>query len=164
MTAEQTASWQEFSEIAAALNYFVLATADGDGTPWATPAYFRSDDAGDLYWVSSPDSRHSLNIAARAAVSATIFDSTVPIGGARAGYVTGQAGRVDDDEIPTALAILNRGMVDDRLLVDADVRGDGGLRIYRLRVQQRWILVPGRDPRTSSPIDGRLPVDPPPRA
>lgn len=164
MTPEQTASWQEFSEIAGALNYFVLATADRDGTPWATPAYFRSDEAGDLYWVSSPQSRHSLNIADRDAVSATIFDSTVPIGSARACYLTGRAAQVETDEIPTALQILNRDMADDRLLVDSEVRGEGALRIYRLRVQQRWILIPGRNPRTTSPIDGRLEVEAPPGA
>lgn len=160
--SEQTASWQEFSEIAGASNYFVLATADRDGTPWATPAYFRGDDAGDLYWVSSPQSWHSQNIADREAVSATIFDSTVPIGGASACYVTGNARQVSDEEVAAALEILNRGLGDDRLLTESDVRGAGGLRIYQLQVRQRWILIPGRDPRTSSPIDGRLEVESPP--
>ncbi|HEY9293656.1 MAG TPA: pyridoxamine 5'-phosphate oxidase family protein [Microlunatus sp.] len=158
----QRASWQEFREIASGLNYLVLATADDDGAPWASPVFFRMNETGDVFWVSAPGSRHSSNLAARDAVAATIFDSTVPVGGAAAAYLVGHASQVHQGiAVSEALDILNSGLPDADRLDASEVTGAGKLRIYRLRVTDRWILVRGRDPRTDSKTDARIPVAPP---
>ena len=58
--------------------YCVLGTADQAGTPWVTPVFFAPLGPDRLCWVSSPDSRHSRNIAARSAIAITVYDSRSP--------------------------------------------------------------------------------------
>ena len=57
--------------------YMTLATADGDGNPWATPVWFAHVGAHEFLWVSRPEARHSRNLAARPRVGIVVFDSTV---------------------------------------------------------------------------------------
>ena len=54
----------------AAHRVMALATQGPDG-PWAA-AVFYANDGFNLYFVSSPGSRHSRNLAAQAAVAATV--------------------------------------------------------------------------------------------
>ena len=58
--------------------YVVLATADADGVPWASPVWFAKEDYRELYWVSYLGARHSQNIAVRPQIAMVVFDSTVP--------------------------------------------------------------------------------------
>lgn len=51
-------------------NCMTIATA-GAGTPWAA-AVFYVNDGFKLYFLSDPDSRHSVNIEANSSVAATI--------------------------------------------------------------------------------------------
>jgi uncharacterized protein len=51
-------------------NTMTLATCAG-GTPWAATVFYASDEL-QLYFFSSPDARHSLNLAANARVAGTI--------------------------------------------------------------------------------------------
>ena len=51
-------------------NTMTLATCAGD-IPWAATVFYASDDL-QLYFFSSPDARHSLNLAANARVGVTI--------------------------------------------------------------------------------------------
>ena len=60
--------------------YVVLATANADGLPWASPVWFAKDDYRELYWVSYPGARHSQNIEGRPEIAMIVFDSTVPPG------------------------------------------------------------------------------------
>ena len=46
-------------------SFVVLATADADGNPWATPVWFAPEGLDRLFWVSWPGSRHSLLIEQR---------------------------------------------------------------------------------------------------
>ena len=78
---------EEFERIVRGNQYMVLATADEAGVPWATPVWFATDDAQNLYWVSSPETRHSRNIAARPEVGIAIFDSTQPAGTSKGVYL-----------------------------------------------------------------------------
>ncbi len=87
--------------------YLTLATADDSGRPWATPVWYAARDCDEFVWVSRPDARHSLNIAARPEVGIVIFDSTVPVGGAAAVYVEPEAEQVGPDDRTNALAIFN---------------------------------------------------------
>ena len=49
--------------------YMALGTADTDGRPWVSPVWFASEDYKHFHWVSSPDARHSQNVAARPEVA-----------------------------------------------------------------------------------------------
>jgi nitroimidazol reductase NimA-like FMN-containing flavoprotein (pyridoxamine 5'-phosphate oxidase superfamily) len=60
--------------------YLVLGTADEDGQPWVSPLFFAQLGPNRLCWVSSPDARHSRNIAHRSEIAITVFDSTVAVG------------------------------------------------------------------------------------
>jgi nitroimidazol reductase NimA-like FMN-containing flavoprotein (pyridoxamine 5'-phosphate oxidase superfamily) len=140
--------------------YAVLGTADADGNPWTTPVYVSHDGYAAFYWVSSPAARHSVNIAVRPQVSAVVFDSQVPVGGAEAVYVSGTAAQVLDDELERCAPIFQSrdGFTDfgaDQLRAD-----DAPLRLYRLVADEHFLLVRGSDPLTPQEIDGRVPVDP----
>jgi nitroimidazol reductase NimA-like FMN-containing flavoprotein (pyridoxamine 5'-phosphate oxidase superfamily) len=45
--------------------YVVLGTADETGRPWVSPVYYASMNYLEFYWVSSPEARHSRNLATR---------------------------------------------------------------------------------------------------
>ena len=59
--------------------YMVLGTADESGQPWVSPVYYAAEGYADFYWISSPDARHSRNLAARPHIRIVVFDSQVPI-------------------------------------------------------------------------------------
>jgi uncharacterized protein YhbP (UPF0306 family) len=76
-----------------------LATAgDQDGRPQVAPLFFASDEALNLYWVSSPDSRHSANIADWNDVSAAIYALAWDWAGIKGVQIAGNARAVTDDE------------------------------------------------------------------
>lgn len=84
-----------------------LATAgERDGRPQVVPLFFASDDDFNLYWISSPDSRHSANIADWNDVAVTIFAQTWEWTGIKGVQIEGVATPVTgDDERARALAI-----------------------------------------------------------
>ena len=45
--------------------YMTLGTADADGLPWASPVWYAPRDYREFFWVSSPEARHSRNLAVR---------------------------------------------------------------------------------------------------
>jgi nitroimidazol reductase NimA-like FMN-containing flavoprotein (pyridoxamine 5'-phosphate oxidase superfamily) len=123
-------------------DYMTLATADGDGSPWATPVWFAARGRDEFIWVSRPGARHSRNIAARPAVAIVIYDSTVPVGGAAAVYVEAVAGEVDAADRADALAVFSgrseaRGLEAWR---ETDVTEPAQHRLYRARASHVYIL------------------------
>jgi len=129
-------------ELLAANRYATLATADADGSPWASPVWVAAD-GDDLFWVSKPEARHSRNIAARAEIAAVLFDSTVPAGTGRALYLSARAEEVVDEAVRArGLDVFSRRSVADggRPWTDTDVIGDARHRLYRAEVARRWIL------------------------
>ncbi len=105
-----------------------LATAgEQDGRPQVTPLFFASDDDLNLYWVSDPDSRHSVNIADWDVVAATLFEETWEWTGIRGVQIEGTAAVLrDDDERTRALAVYKAkfpfvtGKFED-LIADSDL-------------------------------------------
>ena len=95
-------------EIIDSNQYMTLATADEDGRPWASPVWFAHEDYTRFVWVSKPDARHSRNLSARPQAGIVIFDSTVPIGGARAVYLEAAAERLEDDEAGRYVDVFSR--------------------------------------------------------
>jgi Pyridoxamine 5'-phosphate oxidase len=45
--------------------YLTLGSADGAGSPWVSPVFYVAQGHAQFLWVSSPDARHSRNVAAR---------------------------------------------------------------------------------------------------
>lgn len=73
----------------------VVATINEDGSPWATPLHFVGDDKA-LYWFSTTDRVHSVNIERDNRVGVSIF-SPDESQGPKGVYVHGRAERLDDE-------------------------------------------------------------------
>lgn len=132
----------EFERIVRANQYMVLATADDVGVPWATPVWFATDDARTLYWVSSPETRHSRNISARPQVGIAIFDSTQVPGTGKGVYLSAVAAPVPPDELDAGIAIFTAAGLAVGLSawsVD-DVRPPVKHRLYRATAVERFVL------------------------
>ena len=135
--------------------YMALGTTDEAGHPWVTPVWFASEDYRSFHWVSSPESKHSRNLAAHPEVAIAIFDSSVPVGGAQAVYMKGLANELTDDELEPGLEVFDRVSRRDigRGWGLDDVQGSEPIRLYRATVSEHWILIPGRDPERGSGVD-----------
>jgi nitroimidazol reductase NimA-like FMN-containing flavoprotein (pyridoxamine 5'-phosphate oxidase superfamily) len=145
--------------------YMTLATADGDGLPWASPVYFAPAGYRELLWVSVPDARHSLNIAARPEVGIAIFDSTVQPGEGRAVYVDARAEELTESpDFDRCLAAYNARLDDPsargaRAFEASDVRPpEAHLRLYRATASGLYALDPDGHPDGRAG-DYRAPVD-----
>lgn len=149
---------QRAAAVIEANKYMVLGTVTADGLPWVTPVYFTPDGHTDFYWVSSPDSEHSLNVARNPNVSIAIFDSSVPIGGASAAYFRAHVEEVPDDELDRCAALYSGRLPELRTFTPDDLRAPADLRLYRARTTEHWVLVRGGDPEYGTGIDSRRPV------
>jgi pyridoxine/pyridoxamine 5'-phosphate oxidase len=119
-----------------------LATADGDGRPWAAPVWYAHQRYTDFLWVSRPETRHSRNLASRPELAVVIFDSTVPVGRAQAVYVEAQAEELDGTDREQGIAVYSRrsqvhGAGQWR---GADVIAPAPHRLYRAKVSQHFVL------------------------
>ncbi|MET9022693.1 pyridoxamine 5'-phosphate oxidase family protein [Actinopolymorpha sp. NPDC004070] len=145
----------DVDRILAANRYLVLGTADEDGNPWVSPVFFAPLDADQVVWVSSPDSRHSRNIAKRASVAITVFDSTVEVGRAEAAYFDAHAERadLDEEEILAALRELNTRVPQHKRLSRDDVHPYGPMVVYRAGLRHSYLLVRGGNPEFGNELD-----------
>lgn len=137
--------------------YMALGTADEAGHPWVSPVWFASEDYRHFHWVSSPEARHSRNLETRPEVSIAIFDSSVPIGGAQAVYMSGVAEQLDDSELERGIEIFSRLSQEDggREWGLSDVQPPAPFRLYRATASEHFVLIPGRDAERSSGVDRR---------
>ena len=53
-----------------------LSTVNADGLPESAPLFFAVDDDGSILFVSSPRSRHGLNVAANSKAAVTVYNET----------------------------------------------------------------------------------------
>jgi hypothetical protein len=148
----------DLDRIVDANRYLVLSTADAAGTPWATPVFFAPLGADRFCWVSSPDSRHSRNIAARPTVAAAVFDSTVAVGRAEAAYLEADAARAAGGEEGAVLRALNDRLPAGKRLDADDLQPAGPLVAYAAVVRRRAVLVRGGDPVLGNPVDTTVEV------
>jgi uncharacterized protein YhbP (UPF0306 family) len=74
-----------------------LATIDANGNPQIAPLFYVSDDALNLYWLSSADSRHSINLMAREQAAATIYPEAWHWTGIRGLQIEGTAHPITDE-------------------------------------------------------------------
>ena len=134
--------------------YLVLATADAGGRPWSSPVYFAHAGYREFYWVSSPEVTHSRNIAVRAEVGISVFDSSAEIGTGQGVYMSAVAEVVGEADAVAALDVFSRRSVGHggRVWTVEDVRGDSGMRLYRAVADAHWMLAKDGRP------DHRVPV------
>ncbi|MCW2758615.1 MAG: hypothetical protein JWO46_2361 [Nocardioidaceae bacterium] len=139
--------------VIAANRYLVLGTSDANGHPWVSPVFFAPDGPTRLVWVSSPDSRHSRNIAQRASVAITVFDSSVEVGHAEAVYFDADAVRAAPDQTATALAALNARVPPAKRLSADDLHPLGPMAIYGADLRHWYVLVRGGNQEVGNAVD-----------
>lgn len=149
MTSDRLASEPDPASAARKLidlsQYLTLATADSAGRPWVSPVWYAHEDYTGFLWVSRPGARHSRNIAARATVSAVIFDSAVPPGQAQGVCLEALAEELSGAQRDRAIAIFSRrsralGLSEWHA---ADVTASAPHRLYRASATASFILAPG---------------------
>ena len=128
--------------------FMTLATADESGLPWASPVWYAPADYRELYWVSSPEARHSRNLAQRPQLAIVIFDSHEP-GGWKALYMSAVAEKLAD--VDEGIEVFSRRSLEQGLPVwtRTDVLSPARHRLYRAAVSEHFVL---------DPHDRRLPV------
>lgn len=146
-------------DVIAANLYMALGTADESGTPWVSPVYYTPDAHTVFYWVSSPDRRHSRNIARRADVSIAIYDSHSVVGKAEAVYMTAHAEQVPEAELDRAAAIFNARLPELKRFQPDELRAPAPFRLYRATVTEHSVLIRGGDPEYGEGADSRMTVD-----
>lgn len=134
--------------------YAVLATADADGTPWATPVWFAHDDLSRIFWLSWPGSRHSRLIEQRPEIALTVFDTGAVPNQGTAFYATATARRCPDDQLDDGLDIVNRRSRAQGIgeFPRERLTGASRLRLYVAEVTEAWVLDQDAD------VDQRAPV------
>jgi hypothetical protein len=135
-------------------SYAVLATADADGTPWATPVWFAHDHFDRIYWLSWPGSRHSQLIEQRSDIALTVFDSTARPHEGTAFYATAHAAQCPEAQLTEGLRVVNRRSLGQGLdeLTRERVTGKSRLRLYVAEIDEAWVLDQDAD------VDQRAPV------
>jgi nitroimidazol reductase NimA-like FMN-containing flavoprotein (pyridoxamine 5'-phosphate oxidase superfamily) len=122
--------------------YLTLASAGADGRPWVSPVWFAHLDYREFVWVSRPDARHSLNLAARRDVAVVVFDSTVAPRDAQAVYVEAEAEEVGAEALDRTVGAYSERSVASGLSpwTAADVTGAARHRLYRARALASFVL------------------------
>jgi len=137
--------------------YMVLGTADEVGHPWATPVYFGHRDDKEFYWISSPEVRHSRNIAVRPQVSIVIFDSQVQVGKGQAVYMSAIAEELVGADFDRGLSIYNGRFSKPArygvsVIASEAVQAPGLYRMYRAVASEHWVLDPVSRPDHRTPV------------
>ncbi len=129
-------------EIIDSNQYMTLATADADGRPWASPVWFAHERYTEFVWVSKPETRHSRNLSARSQAGIVIFDSTVPVGGARAVYLEASVERLEEDDAEHHIAVFSHRS--EELGGEAwgvqEISSPASLRLYRASASAHYVL------------------------
>ena len=137
--------------------YMVLGTADVSGQPWVTPAYFACMEYKEFYWISSPEVRHSRNIAVRSQISIVIFASQVAVGTGQAVYMSAVAEELNSVDFDRGLDIYNGRFSNPaehgvRVIKSEDVRALALYRLYRATASEHWVLDPAGRPDHRTPV------------
>ena len=150
---------QELTAIARTIvdsnSYMTLGTADADGHPWVSPVWYAPAEYKELFWVSSPDARHSRNLAARPELSIVIFDSQVRMGTGQAVYMSAVATEAADAERERGTEIFSRRSQahGGRAWTLEDVEPLAPIHLYRASVSEHWVLDPDVRPDQRRPLE-----------
>ena len=119
--------------------FMALGTADGNGLPWVSPVWYAPDGYRELYWVSSPDARHSRNLRERPELAIVIFDSHRP-GGWSALYMSAVAEQLDDVDHGIDVFTGRSAAQGLRAWSRDDVLPPARHRLYRASVSEQFVL------------------------
>jgi hypothetical protein len=135
--------------------YMVLGTADESGQPWVTPVYYASARYREFYWVSSPEVRHSRNIAVRPQISIVIFDSRVPIGTGQGVYMSAIAEELTGADLDRGIDIFSRSSLahGGHEWKREDVGASTLYRLYRATASEHWVRDPVGRPDHRTPVN-----------
>jgi nitroimidazol reductase NimA-like FMN-containing flavoprotein (pyridoxamine 5'-phosphate oxidase superfamily) len=122
--------------------YMTLGTADESGLPWVSPVWFAPVSYRRFLWVSSPETRHSRNLAVRPQLSIVIFDSHAPISTGQAVYVSAVAEQLSGDELEDGIPIFSARSEAHaaRPWTLEDVIAPARLRVYRATASEQFVL------------------------
>lgn len=149
-------------------SFMTLATADGDGVPWASPVEFVCDEGLRFYWHSVIDARHSKNVRARAFAAFSIYDSTYVAmdGQPIALYGEGAVEEFHRSDLEELLPSFERwiswrdaGRTTPRQRRGDPTDHDSPWRVYRLSPAELYALNPGEHPEHGWPASWRVSVD-----
>ena len=134
--------------------YMVLGTADESGGPWVTPVYYASAGFTEFYWVSSPEVRHSRNIAVRSRISVVIFNSQAVIGTGQGVYMSAAAEQLTGSDLDRGIELFSRTSLGHggHEWKREDVQAPALYRLYRATALERWILDPAGHPDHRTPV------------
>jgi nitroimidazol reductase NimA-like FMN-containing flavoprotein (pyridoxamine 5'-phosphate oxidase superfamily) len=120
-------------------SYMVLATADEQGIPWASPVWYAPDGYQRFLWVSRLETRHSRNLAVRPQLSIVIFDSGAPIGTGQGVYMDAVAEQLSD--AGHAIDVFSRRSLAQggHEWTVADVSPPAELRVYCATATEQWL-------------------------
>jgi uncharacterized protein YhbP (UPF0306 family) len=134
--------------------YMVLGTADESGQPWVSPVYYASAEYREFYWVSSPEVRHSRNIAVRPQIGIVIFNSQVPIGTGQGVYMSAIAEQLTGADLDRGIEIFSRTSLGHggREWTREDIGEAALYRLYRATALEHWIRDPVGRPDHRTPV------------
>ena len=144
---------EAFETIVSASSFMTLATADATGLPWASPVWFATTDCREFFWASSPDVRHSRNLAARTELAISIYDSTQTPGTGQGAYVSAIGRPVPESELAAGLAVYASVSREQGLSEwgRSDVTPPAKHRLYRATATELFVL-DSHDTRTPVPL------------
>jgi nitroimidazol reductase NimA-like FMN-containing flavoprotein (pyridoxamine 5'-phosphate oxidase superfamily) len=130
-------------------SFMTLATADGEGRPWASPVWYAPSAYREFFWVSSPDATHSRNLRDRPEVAVVIFDSH-KTGGWNAVYMSAVAEELE--EPGEGIGIFSARSEEQGFgpWTPEQVLPPARHRLYRATASEHFVL---------DPHDQRLPVE-----
>lgn len=97
--------------------YLCLGACDDSGNVWTCPLTYVADDELNIYFHSSPDSRHIEMIRDNPNVSFSIYDSTLMLGEVDGLQGSGIVGQLEADEVEKI-----HGMFFKKHIPDAEIR------------------------------------------
>lgn len=106
LTREETL--ERVQALLAGCHTMVLATVDGRGFPASAPLFYWSDGEPALYWLSSPSSAHSVNLAAHSEAAVSVFAPVEDWRDIRGIQMTGCGEPVADEQRARALESYRR--------------------------------------------------------
>jgi hypothetical protein len=152
MTDETTA---QAHAILTANRYAVLGTATLSGDPWVSRVYFVNLGLSTPALALPPFSTTlRTDRPEPPRIALTVFDSTVPLGGATAFYARATAELCPDDDLATQLQAFSTHSTAEGFPVwrPDQVTGDATLRLYRAEVTEAWLLPAEEGPERRIPL------------
>jgi hypothetical protein len=134
--------------------YMTLGTADETGHPWVSPVYYAPAGYSEFFWVSSPEARHSRNLAVRPELSIVVFDSRAPIGTGQGAYMAAVAEEVTGAELLRGIEIFSRRSLEHggREWTPDDVKAPTPYRLYRATGSEHFVVDPAASPNRLTPV------------